>query len=309
MSKPGRQGLLDQRTYQRSIASMSWIDPASKLPEVDKLGEPAQEILRDLILGKQAYRFANFLQVEVKVLPTVGDLWIGGYRFLADSRMYRGLSFAGIPSEPFQTRQFVEASDANSITFRQITGARTQSAEVIAGKVGGPFGAIGQDIAELLFPFPPIWTDLQLTVYRDGYYEGQVLRHSLFPSMSFYEGHVLSLDVKGDLIVEVQRAGIRQRGSGEKLQHVAGALGLVKVIDDGFYHRRSTYDGVPNYADWMERGWGDLDSKGQGTGPMGGNPWGIENRKGLGGRPGMPGETIEQTKDKSGRPVPELDTK
>ncbi|OKH53861.1 hypothetical protein NIES2101_08830 [Calothrix sp. HK-06] len=38
--------------------------------------------------------------------------------------------------------------------------------------------------------FPPIWTEIQLTVMADGTRDFQILRHSLFPSNSFYSNPV-----------------------------------------------------------------------------------------------------------------------
>jgi hypothetical protein len=179
--------------YTRSIATMSWIDPITGLPEVDTKGEPGDDVLRAVIQGRQVYRFANFLEAYVSVLTTTGDVWIGGAGFTVDSGMYRGLSFAGIPSEPFQVKQFVEEPDENSITFRQIVGARTQSAEVLAGQIGGPFGGIGQR--------SPAHVPFRRSGLIYGSRSSGLLRAScsprLFPSMRLLRGHVVSLDAAG----------------------------------------------------------------------------------------------------------------
>ena len=302
------------KTYTRSVATMSWIDPdkaqwqrASKArpPEFDKKGEPPTEVRRDTVLGKQLYRFANFLETYVKVIPTRGDTWIGDYGFTSRSDIYRGLSFAGIPSQAFQVKQFVEQSDANSISFRQIVGARTQSPEVIAGH----FGKIAEEIVEFVLSFPPIWTDVRLTMFRDGYYEAEVLRHSLFPSMSFYEGHTFSLDTPGTVLVPVLRSSIRARKDGDgRIVHESGKGVLampVKAVEDGLYRRISTYNAVPNYMEWRRRGWGALEDKGK-HGPVGGSPWAI--KPGGGGVDRGLG-SLDQVYDSSGREVSPKETR
>jgi hypothetical protein len=299
-------------TYKRSVATMSWIDPnvaewerakKARLPEFDKMGEPSKTVRRDAIRGGLLYRFANFLEVYVAAIPTKGKIWIGDYGFTSSSGLYLGVSFAGLPSQPFQVKQFVEDSDESHITFRQIVGARTQSPEALAGLVGGK---VAEGITELLLSFPPIWTDLRLRVFRDGFYEAQVIRHSLFPSMSFYEGHIFALETSGSVLVQVERMGIRAtRRADGVLTHESRTLAApIMVADDGLHHRVSTYNGVPNYMEWRRRGWGKLKDQDK-KGPVGGNPWAAE----IGGRLDRDIFNLDGVYDRSGREVPPKETK
>jgi hypothetical protein len=258
-------------TYKRSVATMSWIDPRTLLLEVDTLGEPRRKVRRQDILAGLLYRFANFLEVFVGVIPTKGQIWIGDYGFTRASGLYTGVSFAGLPPIQFQVKRYVQESDETHITFRQVVGARTQSPEKLAGLLG----KVPEAATELLISFPPIWTDLRLTVFRDGYYEAEVVNHSLFPSMTFYEGHILALDSPGDVHARIRRRAVSVRRNAEgQLTHEAGSLAMpVKVVTDGFYRRISTYDGVPNYDKWHRQGWGELKDRDK-KGPIKGNPWG-----------------------------------
>jgi uncharacterized protein (TIGR02594 family) len=45
---------------------------------------------------------------------------------------------------------------------------------------------IGRKLAEQILVFPPIWTELELTIYSDGSFEGNLARHSIFPNISFH---------------------------------------------------------------------------------------------------------------------------
>jgi len=54
----------------RSVASMSFIKPelySFSVPEVDHAGDPGPTTLRQLILGQDIYRFANFLEAGIVV--------------------------------------------------------------------------------------------------------------------------------------------------------------------------------------------------------------------------------------------------
>jgi hypothetical protein len=154
--------------------------------------------------------------------------------FTQDSRMYRGLSFAGIPSEPFLDLRSVQRID-KGVRFKQIVGARTQSAEMLREKVY-PVSGVSL-IARSAFP--PIWTELELTIMVDGTWTGKLLRHSLFPSVSFYllDPRIHSFD-----------------------------------MDNGAYMAESGYDGVPNYDEWREHGWGSMLRNANERGPGRGNP-------------------------------------
>ncbi|MFB8789642.1 MAG: hypothetical protein U7123_12480 [Potamolinea sp.] len=57
--------------------------------------------------------------------------------------------------------------------------------------VGGVTGYFtGKTTANTLFNFPPIWTSIQLRLMADGTRDCQLLRHSHFPSNSFYSNLV-----------------------------------------------------------------------------------------------------------------------
>jgi hypothetical protein len=116
------------------------------------------------------------------------------------------------------------------------------------------------------------------------------------------------MDTVGDFLLPVKRKSIRMKKARDgQVSHFAEPGGFpVKVADDGFYHKISTYDGVPNYDKWMAKGWGKVEPNN--TGATGGNPWEIPSRKGIGGRPAMPGDTINRTLDRTGREVPPKDT-
>ncbi len=173
--------------------------------------------------------------------------------------MYRGLSYAGIPSEPFSIRCTTEAVE-DGVRFTQVVGSRTQSPEILAERLAGPFGVIAREVAELFVSFQPIWTELELTIFLDRFYKGRVVRHSLFPSMSFYCSD------------EVERF------------FVPGQMNTpaVRVFpSNGYFRKASDYDGVPNYENWRKRGWGGLVDA-MSSGPVGGNPWRVPNPSGLG---------------------------
>jgi hypothetical protein len=252
-------------TYTHSIASLSWIDPRlydeSSLPEVDHNGDPGDVVDRSLIIGAKAYRFANFLEASITV---DGDDIIQG-SFTPASTMYSNRSYRGIMPQMFeQQSEVIPLGDA--ARFRQTVGCKTISPETIGaltsvrtifGALGvprgweGAFGTSGAAnaaadagwaAAEQIRVFPPIHTQLEITLYNDGSFSGQLLRHSLFPSLSFYT-QFYSLEA---LRVNVAR-----------FQKVSG------------YDARSSLD------EWRKRGWGPILPSAASSGPVAGNPWRI----------------------------------
>ena len=142
---------LQQYTY--SIAALSWIDPRTNLPEVDE-GDPGNVIDRDAILANQGYRFANFLEASITVAnASTGPIMLVGQHvgYIKDCGIYRAPSFLGIPSYAYPIKLFEPVYIDGGVEFRQIVGARTQSAGVAASKLGGPIGAIAGAIAQKLF--------------------------------------------------------------------------------------------------------------------------------------------------------------
>jgi hypothetical protein len=203
---------------KRAIATLSWIDPRTGLPEVDQLGEPGPWINRALITGRSGYRFSNFLNVTA----TATDGRIIARRIEPDSGMYRSPSFLKIPSAPVGKIGQYSISLGSAAVFRQLVGCRTVSPETIGSTVGGIFGGpigarLGKEAAEYMSAFPPIWTEIEITIYADGNWTHQLIQHSIFPSVSYYA-----------------------------------------INDFGVFERQGTYDAVPNLEMWKRDGWGPM---------------------------------------------------
>jgi hypothetical protein len=120
-------------------------------------------------------------------------------------------------------------------------------AEQFSGGVG-----LGRQIAVRLLPFAPIWTELELTITFNGTYEGRLLRHSLFPSNSFYYGGKFMRVGQGGWVIP--------------LNDEVGEL----------YHKISDYDGMPNMKRWKNLGWGVVRDASP-SGPVTGSPWGVSD--------------------------------
>lgn len=241
----------------RGIATLSWIDPATGLPEVDSAGDPGGMVSYARILAEEGYRFSHFLEAWLEVDTTAGAI-IGG-NFSAASGMYRAPSFLGLASAPMGNIGRTIIRTPKAVTFRQLVGCRTESPEKIGqavGEVGGGLvggapghyvgGKVGRAIAEKVKAFPPIWSELELTIKIDGTFTHKLLRHSLFPSVSYY----------------------------------AQAVAPTGYVVPGSYSRQGTsYNAVPMLDAWYENGWG-LAGGGPITGRPGSaptpcNPWGM----------------------------------
>ena len=263
-------------TIVHSVASLSWIDPrlydAKSLPEVDRGGDPGQIMTRDRILGKTAYRFANFLEAYV-VVNTKKE--VEKYGFTSDSGMYMSPSYRAIEPEAFaeKTERFL-LDNNRGVRFVQTVGCKTISPETIGGSTGmrtvaGALGIpryyeginemtrmvsklgydVGRKVAEQILVFPPIWTQLELTIYSDGSFEGNLVRHSIFPSVSFY----------------LQRYTVE-----------------AFTYNTTSYTELSTYDARTVIDNWRSTGWGILSASTPLQGPVAGNPWGIPDPRILG---------------------------
>jgi hypothetical protein len=224
--------------YVRSAAAASWIDARTGLPEVD-VNAPGAFVQRGFLTGAAGFRFANFMEIWANY--DTDTRAIVGHGFTADSGLYRSPSYGGIPSQVGTPIRSVKVG-VEPITFIQTTGARTQSPE----KIGGLFGPIGNIFASAVKSFPPIWTEIQIQLFGDGHSVASVRRWSLFPSMTFY----------------------------------TRSIAPDSTLESGAYSRTATrpgeanYDGMPNYDKWYANGWGDL---GAGvSGPITGNPWGMD---------------------------------
>lgn len=182
-----------------SAATCSWIDPATGLPEVDASPITQLDKPRGFLRGDLGFRFSNFMEAWVEFSPQSGGATLKG--FTSASGIYRGPSFAHIPSHAFATAREV-FDDGDCVRFTQTVGARTASPEVIGGAVGWVAGALtfgvlgvwgpvvgavtGTGAARQITGFPPIWTKLQIRIYRTGRARAELLQHSLFPSMTSY---------------------------------------------------------------------------------------------------------------------------
>ena len=135
---------LTKITY--AAASWSWIDPATGLPEVDVNRVTWDSGERSFFAGNSGYRFCNFMEVSVQA--DFSTRLVASRLFTPDSKMYRGPSFARIPSHAFSIQQEV-FNEPNAVRFTQVVGARTVSPEVIGGLVGGVAGTfpIGETTA------------------------------------------------------------------------------------------------------------------------------------------------------------------
>lgn len=237
---------LTERRFTFSTGSMSWIDPRLPLPEADFGGNPGPRTTdRATLLGKEKYRFANFVEAFISV-NSAGT--VVGHGFTADSGLQMNpSSFLGTSPIPLPTRQSAQVGQ-EPVRFVQIVGARTNASEIIMQAL---FREIGRSFAHVNFGLPPIWTELELSIYSDGHVVDGIRRHSLFPSVEWY----------------AQMAGTE-------------FFPWLSIYDNLY-----DFDARKNLARWIDDGWGMLgtssalplsrnDPIAQGI-PCSGNPWGI----------------------------------
>lgn len=219
-----------------STGSMSWIDPRIPLPEADFGGNPGPLMTnRSTLTGKTKYRFANFLEAFINVNQS--GIFVG-HGFTDESDLYwNRSSFLGTSPQPFDVIRSVEIG-RDPVRFVQVVGARTNSAEVIGEAIAR---AIGRTFAAINVGLPPIWTELELKVFKEGKAVASILRHSLFPSLEWYT------------------------------QDTYGHLGYVPDPDRYFNHYN--YDARANLARWIDEGWGPLVASQNPRTPCSGNPW------------------------------------
>jgi len=254
------------KKFTAAIATISWIDNKVGLPVKDS--DPATITRRAAFTTNPNFRFSNFLEAFVVVDDRLGIQQQG---FSRASGMYRGPSEFGLQSAVVGKIGRSSIRTNQTATFRQLVGARTQSHEIagevggggagaIAGGVGGfmiggPVGAFvgavgvcavgyftGKEVAELIKSFPPIWTELELTISADGSIRRSLLSHSVFPSNTIF--------------------GVGKAAVGES-------------VADG-YAAFASYDGdLGRLQRWQSSGW-DLAAENR-SGPTDGNPWGMKN--------------------------------
>ena len=249
-----------------AVATVSWIDKKVGLPVKDV--DPSAFTKRETFTSDANFRFSNFLEAYVIVDDRAGIQQCG---FSSASGMYRGPSEFGLKSAVVGKIGRAMARSNRGVTFQQIVGARTVSHEVagevggggvgvVAGGVGGfliagPVGAFvgavgvgavgyftGKELAELIKSFPPIWTELELTINVDGTIDHALRSHSVFPSNTLFR---------------------------------PDAAGVSDFVATG-YKAREYYDGdASRLKRWQNSGW-DLAAKNR-AGPTDGNPWGMKN--------------------------------
>ena len=254
------------RKLTAGIATLSWIDKKAQIPVDDP--DPGVSTNRQHLIAGATFRFSNFLEAFI-IVDDRGTVQNSG--FTNEAGMYRGPSKFGINSAVVGKIGRATQQSPKSATFRQCVGARTVSHEV-AGEVGGggvgivggavggfmvggPVGAFigaasiglvgyftGKEVAELIMSFPPIWTEIELTINADGTIKYQLLSHSVFPSNTFYA---------------IDRASEKD------------------LLSEDF-KRRSYHDrDQTNLKRWQDKGWG-ITPPSRGC-PSEGNPWGMEN--------------------------------
>lgn len=258
-----------------AAATCSWIDPATGLPETDTqvIVDPTTSL--GFLTGISGYRFCNFLSVWAEVNTDTKRILKSG--FDTSCGIYRGPSYAGIPSHAFMVKRET-LIDPDGLRFTQVVGARTVSPEVVgagAGIVGGAvaggvigsvvpvigtaIGAIaggviglfaGEAIAHQAIGFPPIWTKVQIRIKSDGQVEALLLQHSLFPSMTFYQRALHPANSRPSRVFSL----VAQPPSG------AGYYNATKDVE---------------LSAWQARGWGKMTATNM-VGPCDGNPWGIQ---------------------------------
>ena len=181
-----------------TVASLSWIDPM-RLPERGVIetdrGAPGRTLTKSDAKESRVCRFSNVLE---GVVAFEGDR-VTAKAFGPDSGLHMRPSFRGTMPQSFPTRrQIIDLPDG--VEFRQLVGCRTQAPELTAAEVGGvggllarinrKLGRAGEQLGKMIVRlgpiFPPIWTELSLIIKVDGTRSASVVRHSLFPSMSFY---------------------------------------------------------------------------------------------------------------------------
>ena len=192
--------------YTASAATMSFIDPRCDLPLTD-VSIPPSGVSKVSIVNGSGCRFANLLEVSAIIDETSKTVILADV--LPSSKMYCDTSFLGLESHHFTVLSDKRGLGTSAVTFTQLVGARTQSPEegglvvgaVVGGVAGafiaGPWGAaggaiigagLGDVVAHRSLGFPPIWSEVAITICADGTIVRQLLRHSLFPSLKFYEG-------------------------------------------------------------------------------------------------------------------------
>ena len=233
---------LKTRHYKRAVASTSWIDPSVKdgpcglelfpIVEYDQ-GAPVctpQKITLQDVMYKEFCRFSNVLVGNVSVRN--GEIIDASFDAVRSSIFMRPSFMATTPQEmvpanPPSVEWPGPIIEGGAAIFRQTVGARTKAPEEILG-------------TDKLVSFPPIWSTVELKVFANGTCTGRIIRHSIFPSCSFF---VSAPNSPADENFE-------------------------------FLTLTGVYNGVPQYDNWCTTGWGPLAHLTPDI--IGGNPWGMQ---------------------------------
>jgi hypothetical protein len=130
------------KTIYRSIASMSWINPITGLPEVDVGGDPGDHPWRNTILGEKVYRFAHLLEAYINVDSNdkiVGQGFSSSTSNGKGNGMYRSPSYMKIPSQSLTSKNSIHPG-GDFVRFVQLVGCSTKSPETIGTVAGGALG-------------------------------------------------------------------------------------------------------------------------------------------------------------------------
>lgn len=117
---------LSFKMHTHSIATASWNDKRTGLPEVDEHPSLCR-VDRTFITGRRGFRFSHLLEVFVNVDDK--SRLITGHGFTAASGIYRGPSCGGFPSEYYEPIRSVRVGQ-DPVFFNQIIGAHTESRRV-----------------------------------------------------------------------------------------------------------------------------------------------------------------------------------
>lgn len=142
-SSPTRATASTARRIQASAASVSWIDQGSPAGAHVPDPTPPATLTVPFVTGSSGFRFSNYLHGWCE---TSDAIHLTAHGLEADSGIYRGPSYLGIPSHAYPTRSsrapFTEGG-IEGIEFEQLAGARTISAGAIGGGIGAAVGVAG----------------------------------------------------------------------------------------------------------------------------------------------------------------------
>ena len=279
---------VESKQYTFSIASLSWIDPASKkygipLAENDSDGDPGFVLGRDKVLGKRLYRFANFLEAQITVEGEsyIDPTSITQAQFTSASGLSTNTSFLGTEVEKFETRRDVEpvASDGLSPCgqrFIQTVGCRTEAPEKVAGgvgllagcwigvKVGGKAGMAGGPKGGLLGAIGGCLVGAYV-----GHEAGEEIVEEFYVFPPIWTELELIIYADGQFSGKLKSHSHFPSVSFYQVRR--NHPPLVDVDGQGSdYEQKHRYDGVPQIEKWGKLGWDH------------GNPWRIPSPEGFG---------------------------